>query len=82
MIINANKPTNASQVIVGKPTYLDVVTVYPNPIGIPGPKGDPGDPGAITPDFIDRIADEVEEELAAELEPPVNLLLLFDNALA
>lgn len=64
--------------IVGDPIYLDVATVFPTPVYVKGDKGDPGDPGAITPEFVDRVSDEV----AIDLTPTINLVLLFDNALA
>jgi hypothetical protein len=70
-----------SQFSTGEPEYLEVAVVYPTPQYVKGDKGDPGDPGAVTDEFIDRVADEVAIDLSAELEPAVDLLLLFDNAL-
>lgn len=82
MIIDTRIDKVEEDFIVGEPEYIDIATVYPTPVYVKGDKGDAGDPGAITPDFIDRVADEVVLDLSAELEPAVDLVLVFDNALA
>lgn len=48
----------------------------------PGPPGPPGEDGAdLTPEERQAIVDDAEAEVLEELEPPVDLVVLFENSL-
>lgn len=52
------------------------------PSGQPGQPGPPGPPGELTPEEKAALADDAAEEVLADLEPPVNLVIVFENSLA
>lgn len=51
-------------------------------VPVPGIPGPPGQGGVLTPEQVDELSEEVGVEIIADLEPPVNLVLLFENGLA
>ena len=64
-------------------TAADVVEVVDDPDGpavilVPTP----GPPSPLSPEELDALADEIADAVAADLEPPVNLVLWFENQLA
>lgn len=51
------------------------------PAGQPGTPGPPGPPGELTPQEKAALADDAATEVLADLEPPVDLVVLFENSL-
>lgn len=54
------------------------VLIMPTP-GIPGVDGQDGE---LDPEQLDHVIDEATVEVLADLEPPVSLVLLFENGMA
>lgn len=64
--------------VVAAPPVVTEVVVVP----VAGPPGAPGESaGALTPADIETISDNAAADVLIDLEPPVDLTLLFENAL-
>lgn len=57
------------------------VLVVPSP-GPPGSTGPEGPPGQFDPDQIAALVGSAAYQAAADLDPPISLILLFENGLA
>ena len=64
------------------PTFEDLSIQISNAPGVPGPPGPPGPNGQVDPDDFAEIAEDAAEATLEALEPPIDLTLLFNNALA
>ncbi|WP_280454765.1 hypothetical protein [Nocardia brasiliensis] len=73
-------------------TISDVVEISADPDGAqvllvatpgpPGPPGIPGEGGDLSPEERAALIDDASAQTLEDLEPPVSLVLLFENALA
>ena len=58
-----------------------IVHNAPGANGEPGPQGIPGPSGEVDPDDFAEIAGDAAELALELLDPPIDLVVLFDNAL-
>lgn len=75
-------------VTVGPPTLGGMTrTTFGRPgtvvIPVPGLRGQDGEDGdELTPEDMEELINDVTDAIEDDLEPPVNLVLLFENGMA
>lgn len=73
--------TGTTDVVIGPGKRNSVVAIAPSPLALYPVRGLPGAPGVLDETQMEQVTDTATDRVNVELEPPVNLVVLFENSL-